>query len=128
MVFPQQQPTEGATMTGYCGLICEKCEAFIATRDNDDALRREVAEKWGRLSHAPIKPEHINCTGCLSAGVKTYYCEQLCEIRKCAVRKAVGTCAECADYPCAVLGELFRAAPQAQAMLEALRRGRSSEA
>jgi hypothetical protein len=82
MVIPLRQPTEETTMTGYCGLICEKCEAFIATRDNDDALRREVAEKWGRLSHAPIKPEHINCTGCRSAGVKTYYCEQLCEVRK----------------------------------------------
>jgi len=109
-------------MIGYCGLDCEQCEAFIATRTNDDALRAQVAEQWSRSYNAPIKPEHINCTGCQSAGVKTYYCDQLCEIRKCAVTKSVSTCADCADYPCSVLAEMFRVAPQAKAMLDGLRK------
>ena len=108
-------------MIAYCGLDCERCEAFIATRNNDDALRAQVAETWAKLYNAPIKPEHINCTGCKSAGVKTYYCDQLCEIRRCAIQKSVGTCAECAGYPCAVLGRMLEVAPQAKATLEALR-------
>lgn len=108
-------------MIGYCGLTCEHCEAFIATQQNDDALRAKVAADWSRTYGAPIFPEHINCTGCLSAGVKTYYCDQLCEIRKCAMQKAVGTCAECADYPCAVLNVMLEVAPQARATLDGLR-------
>ncbi len=109
-------------MIAYCGLDCEQCEAFIATRDNDDALRVKTAEQWAKLYNAPIKPEHINCTGCISAGVKTYYCDQLCEIRKCATGKSVRTCAECAGYPCALLNHMFEVAPQAKRTLETLRR------
>ncbi len=108
-------------MIGYCGLDCDRCEALIATQRNDDALRVKVAEEWAKLFHAPIKPEHINCTGCKSAGAKTYYCDQLCEIRKCAIKKSFSTCADCSDYPCSVLGPLFTVAPQAKATLEALR-------
>ncbi len=108
-------------MIGYCGLDREQCEAFIATRKNDDALRVKVAGEWARQYNAPIKPEHINCTGCKSAGVKTYYCDQLCEIRKCAMRKSVSTCAECPDYACAVLERMLAVAPQARRTLEGLR-------
>ncbi len=108
-------------MVGYCGLNCEHCEAFIATRNNDDALRVRVAEDWAKRYNAPIKPEHINCTGCKSEGVKTYYCQELCEIRKCAIRKSISTCAECPEYVCALLKPLLDAAPQAKRTLDALR-------
>lgn len=109
-------------MIGYCGLDCEKCEAFIATLNNDDALRAKVAKEWARQYNAPIKPEHINCTGCLSTGVKTYYCEQLCETRKCAMRKSINTCADCSEYPCSVLDQILQMAPQAKTTLDALRK------
>ncbi len=109
-------------MIGYCGLNCDQCEAFIATRNNDDALRVKVAEEWTKLYNAPITPEHINCTGCQSAGVKTYYCDQLCEVRKCAAKKSIGTCAECSDYPCSILAQILDMAPQAKTTLDALRK------
>ena len=108
-------------MIAYCGLDCERCEAFIATRENDDAMRVKVAADWAARYHAPIKPEHINCTGCLAAGVKTYYCDQLCEIRKCARGRSLGTCAECTDFPCAKLEPIHQGAPQARQNLDALR-------
>ncbi len=114
--------SRGDDMLGYCGLDCEKCEAFIATQKNDDALRAAVAEKWARDYGAPIKPEDINCTGCLSGGVKTYYCAQLCEIRKCAVGRSLGTCAECSDFGCDTLEKFLGQAPAARKALEALRR------
>ncbi len=110
-------------MLGYCGLDCEKCEAFIATQKNDDALRATVAAKWAKDYGAPIKPEDINCTGCLSTGVKTYYCDQLCEVRKCAVGRSVATCAECSDFACAPLEKILGAVPQARKALEARRKG-----
>lgn len=47
-------------MIAYCGLSCEQCEAFLATKNHDNALRAEVAEKWAKLNNAPIKPEHIS--------------------------------------------------------------------
>lgn len=47
-------------MIGYWGRDGLQCEAFIATRNNDNALRAKVAEKWARLNKAPIKAEHIN--------------------------------------------------------------------
>jgi hypothetical protein len=107
-------------MIGYCGIDCDQCEAFIATKNNDDALRVKVAEKWARLENAPILPEHINCTGCLSNGVKTYYCDQLCEIRKCASKKSISSCSECSDYPCSLLNHIFEMNPQAKKTLDAL--------
>ncbi len=109
-------------MLGYCGLECTGCEAFIATSKNDDALRAKVAEQWGKQYGAPIKPEHINCTGCQSSGVKTYYCDQLCEVRKCATKRSVSTCADCADYACSLLTPILDAAPAARAARDALRK------
>src|SRR5512138_1109881 len=109
-------------MLGYCGLDCEKCDAFIATQRNDDALRAAVAEKWAKDYGAPIKPEHINCTGCLSTGAKTYYCDQMCEVRKCAAGRSLTSCAKCSEFACASLEKIFQAAPQARKALEALRR------
>ena len=74
-------------MTGYCGLDCKKCNAYIATVNDDQDLREETAKQWADLNSAPILPEHINCEGCRVRGVKTVFCENLCEIRKCALKK-----------------------------------------
>jgi len=82
-------------LIAYCGLDCEKCEAFIATRNDDDALRKKVAEEWSRLNNVEITPEMINCEGCCTDGLKTPYCDSLCPIRKCALTKGLGTCGDC---------------------------------
>ena len=81
----------------YCGLDCETCEARIATIHNDDALREKVAGLWSELNGVEITPEMINCVGCRIDGVKTPYCDSLCPIRQCALKKSVETCADCAD-------------------------------
>lgn len=79
----------------YCGLDCEKCEAYIATIHNDNDLRKRVADKWSKLNNVTITPEMINCLGCRLGGVKTPYCESLCPIRQCALKKAYETCGDC---------------------------------
>ncbi|MDO5122387.1 MAG: DUF3795 domain-containing protein [Erysipelotrichaceae bacterium] len=81
----------------YCGLNCETCEARIATINNDDLLRKNVAESWSKLNAVEIAPEMINCTGCRLDGPKTPFCESLCPIRQCALKKGIQTCGECAD-------------------------------
>lgn len=84
-------------MIAYCGLDCEKCDAYIATKNNDQALREKTAKLWSELNNVTILPEHINCEGCRTNGVKTYYCDNLCAIRQCAMKKAFTTCGDCAD-------------------------------
>ena len=41
-------------MIGYCGLDCEKCDAYLATIHDDQALREKTAELWAKLNDAPI--------------------------------------------------------------------------
>ena len=78
-------------MIGYCGLDCEKCDAYLATINDDQVLREKTAKLWAELNNAPILPEHINCEGCRANGAKTVFCEHMCEIRKCALEKRVST-------------------------------------
>ncbi|MGM9788163.1 MAG: DUF3795 domain-containing protein [Candidatus Cryptobacteroides sp.] len=81
---------------GYCGLDCEHCDARIATLNNDDELRTKTAKLWCEWNNTDeIKPEHINCMGCRTEGVKTYFCSCLCEVRRCCSSKAYETCADC---------------------------------
>lgn len=82
-------------MIAYCGLDCEKCDAYLATINDDQALREKTAKLWAELNNAPILPEHINCEGCRVDGIKTVYCDSLCAIRQCALKKGVSTCGDC---------------------------------
>lgn len=74
-------------MIAYCGLGCEKCDAYLATLHDDEDLREKTAKLWSELNGVTILPEHINCQGCRANGAKTMFCENLCEIRKCAAGK-----------------------------------------
>lgn len=101
-------------MIAYCGLDCEKCDAYLATVNDDQALREKTARLWAQLNNAPILPEHINCQGCRADGVKTVYCDRLCAIRRCALEKRVTTCGDCpALETCPTLGALLANSPDA---------------
>ena len=82
-------------MIAYCGLDCEQCDAYIATVNNDDALREKTAKLWSELNKTVILPEQINCMGCRADGVKTVFCQSLCPIRQCATKRKVKTCNQC---------------------------------
>lgn len=84
-------------LIAYCGLDCEKCEAYIATQNNDNELRAKVAKNWSEMNHVEITPEMINCDGCRADGRKTPFCDFMCEIKKCASGKKVETCKNCTD-------------------------------
>ena len=84
----------------YCGLDCEKCEARVATINNDDSLRTKVAKKWSELNKVEITKEMINCTGCKVDGAKTPFCDSMCSIRKCAKEKNFETCGDCERMLC----------------------------
>ena len=84
-------------LIAFCGLDCERCEAFIVTKNDDDALRKKVAKEWSELNGVDITPEMINCQGCRTNGVKTVYCDSLCPIRKCASSRGYETCGNCSE-------------------------------
>ena len=101
-------------MIAYCGLDCETCDAYLATVNDDQALREKTAKLWAELNHAPILPEHINCQGCRVDGVKTVFCESLCGIRQCALKKGVTTCGGCPDMEgCQTVGGILSNNPEA---------------
>ena len=107
-------------MIAYCGLNCSKCEAHIATQENDDVKREETARKWSKLYAAEIKPDQINCNGCKSDGVKFFHCDA-CDIRQCCLSKSVDNCAVCEEYICDKLSGFVKLAPEAGAALENIR-------
>lgn len=92
-------------MIAFCGLICSECPAFIAKQTNDDELRKKTVDEWSS-EEFPLKPEDINCNGCISGGEVFKHCT-MCEVRKCATKKGVKTCAHCVEYPCDILEGLW---------------------
>ncbi len=101
-------------MIAYCGLDCEKCDAYLATINDDQALREKTAKLRAELNDAPILPGHINCEGCRVDGMKTIYCDSLCAIRQCAVQKGVTTCGDCQGFEtCRTVGTILADAPDA---------------
>ncbi len=101
-------------MIAYCGLDCENCDAYLATVNNDQELRKKTAKLWAELNNAPIFPEHINCEGCRVDGVKTVFCDSMCGIRQCAMKKGVNTCGDCSDLEkCSIVGAILENNPSA---------------
>ena len=108
-------------MIAFCGITCQKCGAFLATRDNDDEKRAEVAQLWSKEYKSDLKPEDINCEGCLSEGENLFSYLKICEIRKCAKEKDVVNCAHCSDYVCEKLKKFFEMAPDAKNRLDEIK-------
>lgn len=107
-------------MIAYCGLNCSQCDAYIATRENDNTKREATARKWSQMYQADIKPAQINCDGCNTDGVKFSHC-QVCEIRQCCLSRQVKNCAACGDYICDRLAGFIKLAPDAGRTLAKMR-------
>jgi hypothetical protein len=83
----EKAPAGELDRIAYCCIDCDKCEAYKATIENDDALRAKVAKSW------QMKPEQINCLGCKSQ--KALF---NCSLKQCAAKRGVATCAHCPDF------------------------------
>lgn len=108
-------------MIAFCGITCQECGAFLATRDNNDEKRAEVAQLWSKEFKSDIKPEDINCDGCLSEGGNLFNYSKTCEIRKCAKEKGLVNCAHCSDYVCEKLVKFFEMVPDAKTSLDEIK-------
>lgn len=109
-------------MIAFCGLNCTECPAFIATVKDDNAERKKVAVLWSKEFNHEIKPEDINCDGCLEESDRLFSHCKVCEIRECGQEKEVKNCAYCDDFVCEKLTKFFTIAPDAKNALIKIRK------
>ena len=109
-------------MVAFCGITCTECPAFLATQKDDNGERKKVAELWSKQFKVEIKPEDVNCDGCLSESGRLFGHCKVCEIRKCGQEKRVKNCACCDDYACEKLNNFIDQVPDAKTTLEEIRK------
>ena len=103
-------------MIAYCGLLCHECEAFLATKNDDDKKRIKVAKQWSKQHNTLFERQDINCDGCKSqTGQLFKYC-RTCEVRQCAMEKEIENCGCCKK-----LSPNFRVAPGLKERLDAFK-------
>ncbi len=101
-------------MIAYCGLICSNCPTYIATRNDDDEARAKTAALYSKKFGFSLKPEDINCDGCLSTGKRLIgYC-RACNIRKCCSTRGLADCTYCSKQPCEHLDKFHAFSPDAK--------------
>ena len=108
----------------YCGLVCETCPIYLATREQDpkkkQEMRVDIAQQIKEHYGQETGPEEVgDCNGC-KAETESMYCAG-CEIRTCAAEKGVENCAHCDEYACDKLQDFFTSDPQAKERLDAIR-------
>ena len=110
----------------YCGLICQTCPIYLATREQNPKkkhemrvdIARQIKEHYGQ----EIKPEDVtDCDGCKTENGRLFSGCNSCQIRKCAKDKAIENCAHCSEYACDKLQEFFIKDPQARERLDVIK-------
>lgn len=103
-------------MIAFCGITCTDCKAFIATKENDEIMRKEIARDW------KIEPNEVNCDGCINLAGSHVNFWSTCEIRKCGSERKVENCAHCIEYVCEKLAKLHEQSLKAKETLEEINR------
>jgi len=115
------------TTIAYCGLACDSCPIHLATLEKNPAeqtkMRVLIAEQLANIYGTTPKPEIISdCDGCKVYNGRLFTGCIECEIRKCAIRKNMVSCAYCSYYACDKLKKHFAIDPGAQDRLEEIRK------
>jgi hypothetical protein len=109
-------------MIAYCGIDCSKCDSYLATQSENNEELEKVAKKLSKLYSADVKPEYVVCDGCRAEKRRSYYCTNLCKMRKCCIEKKYNSCIECVDFPCKELQFELDNSPEALDNLKKLKR------
>lgn len=105
-----------------CGLICSNCPTFLATKNDNDDAREKTAAFYAKEYGFNLKPEDINCDGCLAIGGRLLdFCKN-CEIRQCCNNKNLPHCAVCDEQLCEKLVKFHEFSPHAKASFDALKK------
>lgn len=89
----------------YCGLLCNECPIYIATKNNDNEMKAKLAVDYSN-EHCAFEEADMNCGGCFSIKNKDSKMCGDCKIRQCAdTKNHEKNCAYCTEYPCQIIEE-----------------------
>lgn len=87
----------------YCGHDCSGCVTYLATTNNDDALREQSRRFYKEEFGLDIPLGQINCRGGRTDRVLAL-CRS-CPFRKCCKQHHVEACSLCPEYPCNLIAD-----------------------
>ncbi len=93
--------TKNRPMECYCGHDCSRCITYIATLNDDDALRKESQRFYKEQFNKDIPLGKFNCRG--GRADEIFELCKDCPFRKCCIEKGILSCESCPEYPCAAL-------------------------
>ena len=110
----------------YCGLVCQTCPIYIATREESKAEQQKMRAEVAQLCREQYGMEYglediTDCDGCRSDGGRLFSACDTCHIRSCARQKGFENCAFCGEYACKSLEEFFSTDPTARRRLDEIR-------
>ena len=113
-------------MIAYCGLTCQGCGIYLASREQDPKkkheMRIEIAQQIKERYGQDCKAEDVtDCDGCKTEGGRLLSGCSTCQIRKCAKEKGIENCALCDEYVCERLEKFFTTDPEAKKRLDEIR-------
>jgi Protein of unknown function (DUF3795) len=107
----------------YCGLDCDSCPAYLATRSGDMEALARVAERWTADTGREVRAEAILCDGCKSGSERINTFCAACEIRDCAHARGLDNCAGCEEYACERLRRFIAYEGEGKANLDRILEG-----
>ncbi|UCD50026.1 MAG: DUF3795 domain-containing protein [Phycisphaerales bacterium] len=115
-----------SAMMAYCGLECETCPIYLATREKNKEeqarMRAEIAQVCRQDYGMDYGPDDItDCDGCRTEGERLFSGCKDCAIRNCAKARTLASCAHCSDYACEKLEAFFAKEPDARTRLDQTR-------
>ena len=108
-----ESPAQPPTLAAACGLFCEACSIYIASREDPDRLAL-IAAGFGQTR------EDTYCEGC-RAERRALYCRS-CKMSACAAERGLAFCGDCPRYPCAEIEAFGREYPHRAHIHEDLQR------
>jgi hypothetical protein len=113
-------------MSAYCGLVCQTCPIYLATRvesqEERERMRVEIAQLCREQYGMAYEPQDItDCDGCREDEGRLFSACKDCAIRKCARQRGLESCASCGEYVCERLETFFASEPAARTRLDEMR-------
>ncbi len=77
----------------YCGLYCPMCSFETAAETNDTCHLQAMPERYDHLKEQSF--EKCHCIGCKDQVDNCH-----CDMKPCAEKRGITSCADCEDFPC----------------------------